>query len=346
MNTTRLLSFVLPLSALLASCASYPTLEQTARARARTKLPANPPVSDAGIEYQITDLDVLNYADAIKTKLARKFDSASVTRYGSSTAAVTLSSLAGAANTAGWGAASASGLGMGAAYILSLGHIIDAKGNAAAYEQAFTAIQAAEANFYFHQTGMSFTQADGKWRVVLPDNQNQQNHIPYSDRLTPDGQTLYYRVSKTLKVLDDVLASKIPNLDDLKEAQGENAGTSPLKTTTSSKASANTGSGKGGSGKSGSSKNGSNSGSGKTSSQGSSTNKTGNGQPPADTAAALQAAKEAATQKLVNMTDAQASAALGETTDPKGARERLQNKISDATTVEQLTTLVSGSASH
>jgi hypothetical protein len=51
---------------------------------------------------------------------------------------------------------------------------------------------------------------------------------PPSDCLTPHGQTLCYRVIKTLKVLEDVLANKIPDLQDLKDAKGD---TSPITTT-------------------------------------------------------------------------------------------------------------------
>jgi hypothetical protein len=300
-------------------------------------------VRDAALEYQITDLDVLNYTDAIKSKLAMKFDHASGTQYGTSAAAVTLSSLAGAANTAGWGVATGSGLGLGAAYVLSLGHVFDAKGHAAAYEQAFTAIQAAEANYYFHQTGMSFAQVGGKNQVVLPNPQNQPNHIPYSDRLTADGETLYYRVGKTLKVLDDVLASKIPDLGDLKESQGEGANGSPMKSTTAPGNSANTSSGKGGSSKTGS-QGGSRGAVTKPGTTGATKSNPVN--PPVGDSQALQDAKSAAIKTLVNMTDAQASAALGEPAgaNTSGARQRLQDQISAASTVTQVNALIPGSS--
>ena len=108
---------------------------------------------------------------------------------------------------------------------------------AQAYEHAFTAIQNAESNYYFHRVGLAFK--DSKKSVIdysgvdpacaKPDARN----IPPSDCLTPDGQTLYYRVIKTLQVLEDVLANKIPDLQDLKDAKGDTSqtttATAPVK---------------------------------------------------------------------------------------------------------------------
>jgi len=138
--------------------------------------------------------------------------------YGTSATSATLGALAGAAKAIGWGVSTASGLGLGATYVFGIGRIFDPKGNAQAYEQAFTTIQAAEAAYYFHRLGMGFDAKTG--RVTWRDSA-ARGDIPSQDLLTPDGETLYYRVSKILKVLNDTLASKIPDLQDLKAAQGE-----------------------------------------------------------------------------------------------------------------------------
>jgi len=117
-----------------------------------------------------------------------------------------------------------------------LGQIFDSKAHAQAYEQAFTAIQSAEATYYFYRLGLRFKESpekSGKFvvddsRINTPEAKANARDIPPSDCLTPDGQRLYYRVVKTLKVLNDVLADKIPNLQNLKDAQGD---TSPTTTT-------------------------------------------------------------------------------------------------------------------
>jgi hypothetical protein len=215
----------LALNLVLVACTTYPTLIQVARTRQNPSANKN----DPNIDYKITDRDVLDYTDQVKTLLSSKFSHASLTRYGSSTTQATLGALAAAASTAGWAASTASGFGLGATYIFGLGQTIDAKAHAQAYEQAFTAIQSAESTYYFYQVGMAFKKdANGK---VTVDSSGvtkslDSNNIPSPNKLTPDGETLYYRVSKILKVLDDALANKIPDLQDLKDAKGDSSGSS------------------------------------------------------------------------------------------------------------------------
>lgn len=203
----------------LMSACSIPTLVEVAR---RRQAPAgdNNVKDDVRVRYTVTDLDVLNFTDEVKRKLRNRSSFHMGVRYGSAGTQATLGALAGAAKTFGWGVSAASGLGLGATYIFGMGQIFDAKAHAQAYEQAYTAIQAAESSFYFSQTGMHFAKdASGKTIVVLPKTTPESaKTIPYSDRLTPDGQTLYYRATKILKVLADVLASKIPDLQDLKDS--------------------------------------------------------------------------------------------------------------------------------
>jgi hypothetical protein len=211
-------------TALVGGC-STPTLLQVAR-RAQ-----NGPGTENDVtkQYYVTDRDVLNFTDEVKQKLARRSAFHMGVRYGSAGTQATLGALAGAAKVLGWGVSTASGLGLGATYIFGLGQIFDAKAHAQAYEQAYTAIQAAEAAFYFHQAGMSFIEkpeGSGKYIVnPTPVPETAGHGIPRSDRLTPDGETLYYKCVKNLKVLDDVLAGKIPDLQDLKDAKGDTSTT-------------------------------------------------------------------------------------------------------------------------
>lgn len=213
---------------LMVSSCSTPTLVEVARRRQATdndRAAGRNVRDDVRVKYSVTDWDVLNFTDEVKRKLANRSSFHMGVRYGSAGAQATLGALAGAAKTFGWGISAASGFGLGATYIFGMGQIFDAKSHAQAYEQSFTAIQAAEATYYFNQLGMGFEtdKVTGK-TIVLKGDKNGRSDIPSQTNLTPDGETLYYRVSKILKVLDDTLASKIPDLQDLKDAKGDSTG--------------------------------------------------------------------------------------------------------------------------
>ena len=200
----------------LVSC-STPTLVQIARRRNRNKK------DDVTVKYTVTDWDVLNFTDEVKRKLANRSSFHTGVRFGSAGAQATLGTLAGAAETFGWAASTASGLGIGATYIFGMGQIFDSKAHAAAYEQACEAIKAAEASYYFRELQMGFTtDANGK-KIADPTQGAPSGEIPSQNYLTPAGETLYYRTTKILKVLNDALVSQIPNLEDLKEANGESS---------------------------------------------------------------------------------------------------------------------------
>ena len=229
MNARRLIvrTQVALLVVFFMSACSTPTLIEIARRRQATNdspgkgfFGGRNTKDDVRIQYTVTDLDVLNFTDEVKRKLANRCSFHMAVRYSSAGTQATLGALAGAAKTLGWGIGTASGLGLGATYIFGMGQIFDSKAHAQAYEQAYTAVQIEESAFYFGQTGMRFGKdVNGKTTVILPSSTPESaKNIPYSDRLTPDGETLYYRVSKTLKVLADVLASKIPDLQDLKDS--------------------------------------------------------------------------------------------------------------------------------
>ena len=207
---------------LLSACASnLPTLVEVARSRQGSPRQKD----DLSVSYTITDRDVLDYTNRIKLNLSHHFTTAMGVRYGASTGQTTLAALAGAASVAGWGVATASGLGQGSAFVSGLGEIIDAKGDAQAYETAFVDIQRAESNFYFYQVGGKFiTDANGKKHADFS-RAKPRGGIPDATTLSVDGETLYYRVISVLKVLEDALAKKIPDLQTLKDAKGDTSTT-------------------------------------------------------------------------------------------------------------------------
>jgi hypothetical protein len=209
-------------SLILQAC-STPTLVEVARRRQASGTAwgnAHDVQDNVAVVYRVTDLDVLNFSDEVKRKLRNRSNFHMGAQYGAVGTQATLGALAGAAETVGWGVATASGLGLGATYVFGMGKIFDSKAHAQAYEQAYTAIQAAEAKFYFYQLGMRFKEVEKKY-IVDPTSGSPNSNVPSGDSLSPDGERLYYRVTKILKVLDDALSAKIPDLQDLKDANGE-----------------------------------------------------------------------------------------------------------------------------
>ncbi|GEM_PF-2941643 len=211
---------------LLPAC-SMPSLVEISRRRTATQNEMYSKVHNAksniAVPYTITDWDVLNYTDEVKRKLQNQTNTHMGIRYGSATTQTTLGALAGATTTFGWSAATASTLGMGATYIFGLGQIFNAKDKAQAYETAYTAIEKAESAYYLNQLGYTIVTGSGGSPRPVQTGSNNGAAIPNQHALTFDGETLYYRVTKTLKVLDDALAQKIPNLQDLKDSQGDSS---------------------------------------------------------------------------------------------------------------------------
>lgn len=175
--------------------------------------------------YHVTDRDVLDYTDNIKSLLSSKLTKHATVRQGSSGLQVLLSSLISLTNAFGWSASAASIMGGSSSFIHGIGGNIDSKGRAQAYEAALASVQKAESTYYFYQTGMKFkTDKDGK-KTVDYSEQTPNPNIPSGTELTADGQSLYYRVTKSLQVLENALANKIPDLQDLKDAQGDTSPT-------------------------------------------------------------------------------------------------------------------------
>jgi len=176
---TRVLSLALAAMLLLPSC-SMPTLVTVARSRqapgagGKSRTGAS---NDMTVAYHIADLDVLNYTDAVKRKLGRRFNFDS-----------------GTARAAGSAAGTTKGTGTAGTNSSNTGKATGSQGSAQTYQRAFASIQAAEAAFIQHQVGNnSASGADHGARIPSP------------DRLTADGQALYSRVTE---ILNDLLARK------------------------------------------------------------------------------------------------------------------------------------------
>ena len=219
MKTLRLIISLICTGLVLAGCAANTiNLQTIARKRASLKMCCKENVC---VEYHITDLDVLDYTDQVKASLARKGNIDSGVQYGATSTQVTLGALAGASTAFGWAASTASTLGIAGTYVFGLGQVFNAKDRSQAYETALSDIQKSESTYFFFRTGNHFEAVNGKVvpKYVLKDDQG--GDVPPHDRLTKDGQTLYYRVTKAIAVLEAALANKIPNLQDLKDAKGD-----------------------------------------------------------------------------------------------------------------------------
>ena len=105
-----------------------PTLEAMARMRSANSLTDNPLTV-----YQVTDLDVLNYAEQVKNILRAKFTSARFARYASATTQVLLGGAAGIAAAFSAGAGVVAGLAFSSAAMPQLGGIFNAKARAETY---------------------------------------------------------------------------------------------------------------------------------------------------------------------------------------------------------------------
>jgi hypothetical protein len=238
-DSLRLVELTVACCVMLTGCVSLPTLVQITRERTyamQNKLPGKggwEHRNDLAVIYSVTDMDVLNWTDRVKVIIGKRCDNAAIVRYSSSTTQDALTALAGAASTAGWATSTASGFGLGATFISTVGGSVDAKGDSAAYEQAFSDIQNAENLYYFYRLGMSFD-SSGKVTRASWALTSGTNEVPSPHELTAQGEALQHRVVAIVKVLNDALEKKIPDLQDLKDAKGDSSTTSvpnPTKTT-------------------------------------------------------------------------------------------------------------------
>ncbi|MFZ1218129.1 MAG: hypothetical protein WAO00_02495, partial [Chthoniobacterales bacterium] len=133
MTAIHFRSVIILSAALFLSACSTPTLVQVARRRQATekeRTMSRNVKDDVRVQYTITDLDVLNFTDEVKRKLANRSSFHMGVQYGAAGTQATLGALAGAAKVFGWGVSTASGLGLGATYVFGLGQIFSPKAHA------------------------------------------------------------------------------------------------------------------------------------------------------------------------------------------------------------------------
>ncbi len=159
---------------------------------------------DPYIDYRISDIDVLNYADHIAAIFQSKFTGARLARYTAATAQSALAALAGITSMASAGPAAPPALAFASAFTPDLGKIFNAKGRAIAYQQALANIQDAEIVYL----------------KTLIHEQGTEAEIP-SAQLTPGALELYDTVCGNIKVVEKFMADGLPSLDDMKQAAGE-----------------------------------------------------------------------------------------------------------------------------
>ena len=107
---------------------------------------------------------------------------------------VALAALAGAGAAFDYGASTVTALSLGSAGIPQLQQIFDAKGRAQTYQDAVRLIEEAEIEYLAH------------------------NPRPSDRELTPNGVTLFQRVSASIHVVEKTLAGNLPTVQDMRQA--------------------------------------------------------------------------------------------------------------------------------
>jgi hypothetical protein len=170
-----------------------PSLIQLARIRAGGDA--------AHFDYQISDMDVMNYTDHVKSILRAKFTHARFARYTSATAQVLFGTAAGASAIFDGGTSTVATLALLSASMPELGNIFNAKARAETYQDAVRMIEDAEVDF--------LTEAG----------------TPSSAVLTDSGIDLYRRVTTSIHVVEKAVVGQIPTLKEMQDATGQ----SPLR---------------------------------------------------------------------------------------------------------------------
>jgi hypothetical protein len=180
-----------------------PTLVQIARMRQSSDHFDHPYES-----YNITDLDVVNYADHIKCIFQSKFTGARFAGYGFASAQSALAALSGIASLAATGPAAPPALAFVSAFTPDIAKLFNARGRSDAYQNAVANIQKAEISYL-------------KARIEKVGGAANAENVISSTQITVDAVDLYGTVTGNISVVEKVMSGQLPTLGDMKQAAGE-----------------------------------------------------------------------------------------------------------------------------
>jgi hypothetical protein len=142
----------------------------------------------------LNDVLALNYAGSVAAILRAKYTGARITREISSTAQLGLAAASAYGAAFKYSASTLAVLGLGSAGILELQRLFGAKERAQTYQDAVRLIEEAEIDYLAH------------------------NPKPSPNELTPNGVTLFQRVTASIHVVEKTLAGNLPSVDDMAKA--------------------------------------------------------------------------------------------------------------------------------
>jgi hypothetical protein len=145
-------------------------------------------------ELRLNDALALNYASSVVALLRAKYTGARITREISSVAQLGLAAAAAYGAAFNYSKSTLAVLGLGSAGVPELQRIFGAKERAQTYQDAIRLIEEAEVDYLAH------------------------NPKPSADELTPNGVTLFQRVTASIHVVEKTLAGNLPSMDDMKKA--------------------------------------------------------------------------------------------------------------------------------
>jgi len=145
-------------------------------------------------DLTLNDVLALNYASSVVALLRAKYTGARITREISSTAQLGLAAAAAYGAAFNYSKSTLAVLGLGSAGIPELQRLFGAKERAQTYQDAIRLIEEAEIDYLAH------------------------NPKPSSQELTPNGVTLFQRVTASIHVVEKTLAGNLPSVDDMAKA--------------------------------------------------------------------------------------------------------------------------------